>query len=103
MNAESTDQPRPEGYDRAMQLEQLTRAVKAVLDAAPDDVSQDERTAVLLDAAVDGALFADRWCSDCQATNEGMCTAHDTVSDRIDDARRVLWARLGVTLDEAGL
>lgn len=95
MNTQPDDLQPPEGYRAAMALANLKRSVLAVVDQAPDDIPRDERTGILLDAAADTALFADRWCPACQATAEGLCADHDAITDALDDARHIVTARSG--------
>jgi hypothetical protein len=92
--------PRSDGGD-AVQIDEgrvreLQQAILRLVDEA-DGTSQNERAIAIAEALLTREMFTEGWCTACQATTEGMCADHDRSTDLIDDVRRHLYSRVGVT------
>jgi hypothetical protein len=78
----------------AIQLYDLERAVRGVINSASREISQPERTTVLAEALTGRILTSDAWCRPCQADFDGICKDHAAASELADASRRHAYRQL---------
>jgi hypothetical protein len=88
-------EPSPPQVDEG-RVRELQQAILRLVDEA-DGTSENERAIAIAEALLTREMFTEGWCTACQATTEGMCADHDRSTDLIDDVRRHLYSRVGVT------